>query len=526
MKDRERILELVKKGILSSEEALVLLESMAQEKDEQQIQQAAQDISKEKETPFVKEVTEEEKIQAKEEAAKKEAEKAEKKAALEKELATLAEKANVASAHLDEKNEQLKELSTRIKEKQEAKQVLDTMEELGTMTESKEIERTQVIKELKELQDEKAILEEGKKVLEDELKIINQKRFQSTKEKVAQKLDIPEDWKDQAQDTLNHVGGKVYDASNQLGSFLKKTFTGLSEAINENVDWKDVNIKVPGVASTKFEHTFKYPEVNASLIDIKLANGKVTFKQSDTEDLIVDAKIKLYGKLESATPLEAFLEKSQIDVDDELISFQIPNKKVQADLIFYLPKKTYDHVALNLLNGEIQSDSLEAKDIYIKSTNGSVNFSNVTATMLEIHEVNGTVNLNGTELRDLFVESVNGDIILKDFKAKSVKTSVVNGTVKATVKNLDLKRFEASSGNGDIKISVPKELSLNGTVKTNFGAIHERLSQMDSLVEKEDGAKTGIMKHLEFERMTDSPEIASIFATTTRGSIYLKDGNE
>ena len=34
--------------------------------------------------------------------------------------------------------------------------------------------------------------------------------------------------------------------------------------------------------------------------------------------------------------MEAFLERSDIDVDDETISFQVPNKRVKADLTFYL----------------------------------------------------------------------------------------------------------------------------------------------------------------------------------------------
>ncbi len=40
MNERQRILELVKKGILSTEEGLDLLESMAKAKDEAQIKQA------------------------------------------------------------------------------------------------------------------------------------------------------------------------------------------------------------------------------------------------------------------------------------------------------------------------------------------------------------------------------------------------------------------------------------------------------------------------------------------------------
>ena len=45
MKERERILDLVKKGILSTEEGLDLLESMATEKDEKQIKKEADKVT-------------------------------------------------------------------------------------------------------------------------------------------------------------------------------------------------------------------------------------------------------------------------------------------------------------------------------------------------------------------------------------------------------------------------------------------------------------------------------------------------
>ena len=45
MKERERILDLVKKGILSTEEGLDLLESMATEKDEKQIAKEADKVT-------------------------------------------------------------------------------------------------------------------------------------------------------------------------------------------------------------------------------------------------------------------------------------------------------------------------------------------------------------------------------------------------------------------------------------------------------------------------------------------------
>ena len=60
--------------------------------------------------------------------------------------------------------------------------------------------------------------------------------------------------------------------------------------MNDNVEWKDIKMKVPGVATTKFEHEFNYPNPQASLIDVKVANGTVVFKTWDQEDVKVEAK--------------------------------------------------------------------------------------------------------------------------------------------------------------------------------------------------------------------------------------------
>lgn len=533
MQERERILELVKKGILSTEEALVLLESMAQVKDEAQIQKEAEKVTTEKDRSSV-EVNHEDLPEDLKEALKtaessqadKLSEKAAEKAELEESYAKLAEEANQTSAELDEIQAEISGLVAEIKEKKEEKQVYDTMEDLGTLTESKEDEREDLVDEIKDLEDELADLKEEEKDLLDTLKDLNKERFQTKKEKMAQKFEIPEDWKDQAQDTMSQVGDKVYEAGNQLGSFLKKTFSGIADAVNENVDWKEVNFRVPGVATTKFQHVFNYPEVQASLIDVKLANGSITFKNHDSQDVKVEADIKLYGKLEGKTPLEVFLEKSQIDVDDEVISFQIPNKRTRADLVFYLPEKVYDHVSLKLLNGDVKISDLEAKDIYTKATNGELSFTNVEASMLEVHGVNGDTDVTGGTLRDLSIDSVNGDITLKAVGAKSIQTSLVDGDVRMTLVGSDLSTLAASSVNGDVKIALPKDLSVTGTLKTSFGGIEQRLTDLEVLQEKNNTPHSDKRRYLEFERLTDGENVATISATTTTGKIYLKDTDE
>lgn len=530
MKERERVLELVKKGILTSEEALILLENMATEKDEKQIEKAAEKVdtqnigttNKEDQVADLMDALEkgesegptvdsfEENTQ---DSAEKDCEN------LERILDELATKANRASAELDEVNAEIAGIKEEIKEVAEEIGTLDTKEELDALTEDEQVQRKDLHVLLAQLEEKLATQSTEKTALEEELKNIRKEQWKGqwndTKEKVSSQFS--EEWKDQATDTFNQVGGKVAEVGGQVGEFLKKTFNSFSDTMNDNVEWKDIKMKVPGVATTKFEHEFNYPNPQASLIDVKVANGTVVFKTWDQEDVKVEAKIKLYGKMAGDSPMEAFLERSDIDVDDETISFQVPNKRVKADLTFYLPKRTYDHVSVKLLNGNVLVEELTAKDVYTKSTNGTITFKKIDATMLEIEGVNGEIKVLEGTILDNIIETVNGDVSISA-APESLSVSLINGDIRITAKEKTLRRVEASSANGNIKLALPNNLGVEGQVKTNLGSINSRLTDIEVVREKKDRGN----QQLHFRRVLEE-SMAQINASTTTGSIFLKD---
>ena len=183
--------------------------------------------------------------------------------------------------------------------------------------------------------------------------------------------------------------------------------------------------------------------------------------------------------------MEAFLERSDIDVDDETISFQVPNKRVKADLTFYLPKRTYDHVSVKLLNGNVLVEELTAKDVYTKSTNGTITFKKIDATMLEIEGVNGEIKVLEGTILDNIIETVNGDVSISA-APESLSVSLINGDICITAKEKTLRRVEASSANGNIKLALPNDLGVEGQVKTNLGSINSRLTDIEVVREKKD----------------------------------------
>lgn len=530
MKERERVLELVKKGILTSEEALILLENMATEKDEKQIEKAAEKVdtqnigttNKEDQVADLMDALEKGEaegptVDSFEENTQDSAEKDREN--LERILDELATKANRASAELDEVNAEIAGIKEEIKEVAEEIGTLDTKEELDALTEDEQVQRKDLHVLLAQLEEKLATQSTEKTALEEKLKNIRKEQWKGqwndTKEKVSSQFS--EEWKDQATDTFNQVGGKVAEVGGQVGEFLKKTFNSFSDTMNDNVEWKDIKMKVPGVATTKFEHEFNYPNPQASLIDVKVANGTVVFKTWDQEDVKVEAKIKLYGKMAGDSPMEAFLERSDIDVDDETISFQVPNKRVKADLTFYLPKRTYDHVSVKLLNGNVLVEELTAKDVYTKSTNGTITFKKIDATMLEIEGVNGEIKVLEGTILDNIIETVNGDVSISA-APESLSVSLINGDIRITAKEKTLRRVEASSANGNIKLALPNNLGVEGQVKTNLGSINSRLTDIEVVREKKDRGN----QQLHFRRVLEE-SMAQINASTTTGSIFLKD---
>ena len=519
MKERERILDLVKKGILSTEEGLDLLESMATEKDEKQIKKEADKVTashkeKDQASQLIDELENgEERISEPVDPKEKERQDQEN---LEKILDELATEANKTSARLDEVNAQFADNKAARNEKQEALMQLNTKEELGELTEEELAQRQTLEAEIKELEATGDTLLEEQLKLEAELKDIRKNQWSEKKETFTDKFELPDDWKDQATDTLNQVGEKMSEAGSQLGKFLKKTFQTVSETVNDNMEWKDVSLRVPGIATTKFEHEFYYEAPAASILDIKVANGNVTLKTWDSDDVKVEAKIKLYGKM-GAEPFEAFSERSQIEVNEDHISFQIPNKRVRADLVFYLPKRVYDHAAIKLLNGNIMIETLESKDIYTKSTNGNIIVNQLTATMLEVEGVNGNIDIRNGNILDSIIETVNGTVTF-GATPENLSVSLVNGDVRLTIKEDNLKKVEASSVNGNVKVALPDGIGLEGHAKTSLGSINSRLSNYEVVREKKE--RTNQM--LQFRRVSDD-EIAQVQLSTTTGSIYLKD---
>ncbi len=82
---------------------------------------------------------------------------------------------------------------------------------------------------------------------------------------------------------------------------------------------------------------------------------------------------------------------------------------------------------------------------------GTITFKKIDATMLEIEGVNGEIKVLEGTILDNIIETVNGDVSISA-APESLSVSLINGDIRITAKEKTLRRVEANSANGNIKL--------------------------------------------------------------------------
>jgi len=569
MDERERILELVREGVLSVDEALDLLENVAKKESKQTEQKEFTSdrpeeptVEPEFEDPFMEDAyseTEEPEVESMDQEDMQQ---------FEDELEDIANELNKFSVEIDGLNEELtdlraelseveeelkerkdslneeyyetkKELENEIVNLQKEIELISTVDEVDNYEELKSLnaELTATMEELNALENAAATdeeikeLEERANVLREEVAELNKVKNERLKEmhaikmkqwttkakQVSENLDIPEEWREGANKTIEKASDIFDETSKTLGDVFRQTMKSTRETL-DNIDWKDIdfNLNVPRKAQSEFDHEWLFEDTTATILDFKNANGDIQFKPSVNDNIKISANIKLYGKVEEATPLTAFEARSTIHVDEDKFTFHVPNKNVAVNMIVYLPQRDYDYIRSNSFNGAVTFNDVKTRDIYVKATNGDIVLNNLEATMLEVKGTNGNITLKEITLRDLLINTVNGDIrVIGNVQSSDLNTT--NGDIRLTLRGKDLIRVIGGSVNGDVKISFPEDCGLEIEAKSTFGKVKSRLSNTNASLTDERKGKTHKLHRIGTE------DICRVNVQTTTGNVLFKD---
>lgn len=458
--EKARILNLVKEGILTTEEATILLENHIKPKSE----------------------TEDEEV-------------------LKAFYEELANQANQNASQRDQKYAIQKDLEKELVEKLAAKRDLSALNTAEVISPENEIKLNRLNEEIEQLNGQleqiKAEIAELDRVLKRDSK--QQKTYQETdKENYTEATSgfDSEEFKRRVSDTAQTVS---------------KTLSGMF-----TVNKTKHGIPIPSLVSKQYDKEFIYTQAKASIFNVKITKGNIKFNVWDRDDLVIAVNGKIYGSFEEPTTLEAFHNRANIEVNNDEVTFQVNNRLTTSNIEIFAPRQTFDYIQLHSLSGDVSIKNIDSNDIFVETIDGDINLDKVKASMIELDTKNGNVFMTNIEAKDVSARTLNGHHRLTGVIKNTVLSSL-NGSIRVTYLDTDLVKATLDSKNGDIKVNMPKETALHGRAQTAKGNIQFRHNSLEVY----DIKKEQFMQVKEFHYHNEN-EPFELNATTLAGNIRIK----
>ena len=487
MNEKERILDLVKKGVISSQEAISLLEELGKNQGEsskvsEQETKDASTYQKEDEKRF------------------------------DTVLDSIASVVTNFSSELDEEFETLNQVNQQVKQKEERIEELHTAKALGQLTVEQEMELQRLTEELEILRSQQRSLEEEKKAAQDEMKRLKKEEFDEKLKKAKQKIEET-DWQQTTSDSLSQLVGIIGRFAGQFSKAVAETARNVSVTIKDHPSFSTMS---PFFYKTSHSYAFEEEFGDIGVIEIKVANGDIKMKTAPQSTVTIEGEFRLNEEFETQEEMENYInERLNVSLENDTFKFFIPSKKVYADVTFVFPEKDYDYVSVKGLNSGIRMKDFTGKDFYAESQNGEISVKNVSGTMLELTSKNGTIKQLDGQFKDSILDGTNGNIIF-DAETESATLKTVNGSIKVKKVAPNTKQVMAKTVNGSVQLDVPESLEVEASLSTSLGKLHYDDAQYEVIKHE----KT-VTSHSVVLRKQKEVVPVRITGKTTTGSVTL-----
>lgn len=306
---------------------------------------------------------------------------------------------------------------------------------------------------------------------------------------------------------MNEVKNDLSKFSNKLMGILNTTYTKI----------KEFDFEFPFGNKVEFTKTYSFNGNEVNAIDIEIPNGKVEVMRSEGNELKVEADVKAGSLDHDEDKTRASFEKDFVKLNDGKLQIKCQSKLSQVNLRVSLPDKTYDVLLLKLLNGGVSISELNAKLVKIRTYNGAIKYDTGEFQHADIQSGNGAIEIVRVKGEDVEVETVNGRIYI-DGDLEEVEAESANGAVIITTHHQQARKVKAQTIAGAVELYVPKNLSINGAVSTNFGRVDVGLSDVVTRVEEDQF----LVKTVHFDKILGQEPILKLIGESRTGSIIVR----
>ena len=387
MNQKDRILELVDKGIISAEEAVVLLEKMGDKAVE------------EKEQPTTSQ--------------------------LDSIMEGVASAFTKFSAESDQTDEAIQTILKRTKEIDRRIDEIRTASQLESLTVDEEMELVRLEEEAEQLSNQYKSLLQEKKMADEKMKAKKKEEWEETIQKAKKKVQET-DWEEKTRRTAGSITSWAAKFTDSIAATVQSVINSVE--VNKPYTQAKNGKKVP----------FHFHQVidEASILDFKVANGIIRVKSVPGNEMTIEGECRVASQDEEYFDAESYIrDRVKVEVEEDTIFIKSLSKQVYCDWTISLPEKEYDYVSMKGLNTTLHLKELKGKDYYLESNNGNIFLKDVTGVLLESEIVNGNLKYEHLDFKDIVSETVNGNIKVEitSPQTKKVDVETANGNVKISL---------------------------------------------------------------------------------------------
>ena len=306
----------------------------------------------------------------------------------------------------------------------------------------------------------------------------------------------------------------MQELRHDLTDFSGRMMTMMNTTLSK---MKDFDMEFPFGEKVEFNKTYAFNKDEVRGLEIDVPNGRIAVEKGiDEEKILIEAHVKTQKRDSEEETIEQFTD-GFVELKDGKIEVATHSKMAHVALRIVLPEKQYDVFLIRLLNGGITLNDLDTKLLKAKTYNGMVKVENVKFDHANFQSANGAIEARGITGDDVEAETANGRIYI-DGDVKEVEAESVNGHVVVTTTSDKAYKVKARTVAGSVELYIPKSVSLDGQVTTNFGRTDVGLTD----VSVRTGEGQFLQKISYFNKMLEDAPMLKLVGESRTGSVIVR----
>jgi len=317
------------------------------------------------------------------------------------------------------------------------------------------------------------------------------------------------------EDLFSKLGNnkKMDELLHDLSEFSGRMMTLMNTTLSKV---KDFDVEFPFGEKVEFDKNYVFNVEEVRGFEIDIPNGRVTIEKGSEPTIQVETHVKT-SKVESELETMERFTDGLVELKDDKIEITTQAKMAHVALRILVPEKHYDVFLIRMLNGGITLNNVDAKLFKVKTYNGSIKLEDVNFEHADLKSVNGSIEARGITGDDLEAETANGRVYI-DGAVREVDAESVNGHVVVTTTSSKPHKVKARTVAGSVELYVPKNVSLDGQVTSNFGRTDVGLPDVTTRLEEDQF----LLKTLRFDKIIDDAPVLKLVGESRTGTIIVR----